>query len=147
MTSTLPPTSLPVGTQTTFLDLARVILGRPDLTDEHADHLLWEHTPFPMLTANGLVPYLRRINLNDCCEVESAGPAIAPAREHCEHSVTSPDGAGEATCCVCDGSPCDGVTVEQALAHLDAARRVWSGERDYYTAELIARGWTPPEPF
>ncbi len=60
-----------VGTQTTFLELVRVILGRPDLIDERADHLLWEHTPFPMLTANGLVPYLRRVNPDACCEDET----------------------------------------------------------------------------
>jgi hypothetical protein len=42
----------------THRDVARLVM--PDLTDEMADHVLWERTPFPLVQGIALMPYLRR---------------------------------------------------------------------------------------
>ncbi len=42
----------------THRDVARLVM--PDLTDEQADHVLWEGTPFPLVQGVALLPYLRR---------------------------------------------------------------------------------------
>jgi hypothetical protein len=42
----------------THRDVARLVM--PDLTDEQANHVLWEQTPFPLVQGVALLPYLRR---------------------------------------------------------------------------------------
>lgn len=46
----------------TFHDLVRAMLDRPDMDDAEASYILWEYTPFPLLSgAMALAPHLARV--------------------------------------------------------------------------------------
>lgn len=67
------------GPHITHVQHARIVMGREDLTDEQVSHVLWQHTPFPMLRGGDLVERLREVRLDSCCEDQAAEDAAGLA--------------------------------------------------------------------